>query len=182
MIALDSERLNKWLTQFANIGVLVGLAVLIFEIRQNNELTMAQIEQSRSESYLNWQEQKVLNDHYAPLIAKVEQLVASQKFDEPYSQLGALDRQSRSAKVLELLDPIDRVRLEGFITRDYWDYENLYFQYKRGLVSESYWEDRIVPGVIDNAPRWKAAMGDDRLPSGRPAFNAEVERLLRADE
>ncbi len=49
---MNSERLNTWLTLLANFGVIVGLGVLIYEVRQNNELTLAEIEQSRSEALL----------------------------------------------------------------------------------------------------------------------------------
>jgi hypothetical protein len=34
---LDSDKLNRWLTLGANLGVVVGLVFLAIEIRQNNE-------------------------------------------------------------------------------------------------------------------------------------------------
>ena len=34
---MNSDRLNKWLTLIANIGVLVGLVVLVYEVRQNTQ-------------------------------------------------------------------------------------------------------------------------------------------------
>ncbi len=34
---MDSDRLNKWLTLGANLGVLVGIIFLAVELRQNNE-------------------------------------------------------------------------------------------------------------------------------------------------
>lgn len=39
---MDSDKINKWLTLGANIGILVGLALVIFEIRQNSELLRLQ--------------------------------------------------------------------------------------------------------------------------------------------
>lgn len=39
---MDVDRLNKWLTLLANIGVVAGIVFLAFEIRQNNELLLAQ--------------------------------------------------------------------------------------------------------------------------------------------
>jgi hypothetical protein len=180
---LDSNRLSGWLTALANFGVLLGLAVLIFEIRQNNELTMAQIEQSRSEAFLNWRQEEVLNDHLAPLIARFDQLALETYGHSLYYTLGQMDpaeRQEETASILDKLEPVDRVRFENYLQRSYWDYENVYFQYKRGLVSEAYWTERIVPAIIANAPDWKASNGGV-LNTGRIEFNLEVERLLSAE-
>jgi hypothetical protein len=47
---LDTDRLNRWLTLGANIGVLIGIAFLAIEIRQNAEMIRAQITQSRAET------------------------------------------------------------------------------------------------------------------------------------
>ena len=143
---------------------------------------MAQMEQSRSEAFLGWRQEEVLNDHLAPLIAKVDQLEREMyshstffdgRVDDPVEQ------QEMTASILDKLDPVDRVRFEGYLLRSYWDYENVYFQYKRGLVSESYWRERIVPAIVGNAPDWKAANGG-ALSVGRIEFNLEVERLLSA--
>ena len=176
---MDSDRLNKWLTPLANIGVLVGLAVLIFEIRQNNELTLAQIEQIRSESLLEWRQEQALNDHLAPVIAKGRQFI-SEFSDKPINEMGALEKQQAFAKSLEMFDPVERVRAEALLFRSFWDFETLYFQYKRGLVSESYWNERIVPGIIQDAPQWKAVTGGRLL--GRKEFRDEVERILSTAE
>ena len=177
---MDSGRLNFWLTSLANMGVLVGLAVLIMEIRQNNELTMAQIEQMRSEAFLSWRQEVALNDHLAPLLAKVNQLV-SDMYGGPDDSVDAEGIQVWTANILDVLEPVDQIRLASYISRSYWDYENMYFQYQRGLVSEDYWSERIVPAIIGDAPEWKGVNGG-RLPGGRKEFNDEVERLLSADK
>ena len=44
----DADRLNRWLTLGANIGVLLGLIVLIVEVRQNAALTRAAMEQQKN--------------------------------------------------------------------------------------------------------------------------------------
>jgi hypothetical protein len=164
----------------ANIGVLVGLAVLIMEIRQNNELTMAQIEQTRSDAFVSWGQEVVLNDHLAPLLAKADQLVIDM-YGEPDDSVDAAEIQEWTANILDVLEPVDQIRLTSFVSRSYWDYENVYFQYQRGLVSEDYWSERVVPAIITYAPQWKGVNGGS-LPVGRNEFNDEVERLLSADE
>ncbi len=44
-----AERLNRWLTLGANLGVVLGLFILIAEVRQNAALTRAQMETSRND-------------------------------------------------------------------------------------------------------------------------------------
>jgi len=166
------------MTHLANIGVLAGLVVLVVEIRQNNELVMAQIEQSRSEQYVAWHEQTVTSDYIAPLQARIRQL-RSEYPSGMDDDVGAEELEKRVATVLGGLDPVDRIRAEALTTRAYWEFEGLYFQYRRGLFSESYWNERIAPSIVRNAPVWKGASGGS-LPAGRPEFNEEVERLLKS--
>jgi hypothetical protein len=177
---LESDLLNKWLTAISNIGVLLGLAVLIYEVRQTNELTMAQIEQSRSESNLEWLRAGATDDYLAPLRAKLNQL-GGEYSDTPYDQLGAVERQEQATYVLKQLDPIELVRVRSMLGATYWDWENLFFQYQRGLVSDAYWNERIVPSIIREAPRFKAAFGG-ALPTGRKEFNEEIERILSTSD
>jgi hypothetical protein len=40
---MDNDKLNRWLRLGANIGVLVGIALLIYELNQNRELMRAQV-------------------------------------------------------------------------------------------------------------------------------------------
>jgi hypothetical protein len=49
MITSESDRLNRWLTLGANLGVIVGLLILIVEVRQNADLTRAQMETGRND-------------------------------------------------------------------------------------------------------------------------------------
>ncbi|MBU1188311.1 MAG: ketosteroid isomerase family protein [Gammaproteobacteria bacterium] len=44
----QADRLNRWLTLGANLGVIVGLLILIVEVRQNADLTRAQMESGRN--------------------------------------------------------------------------------------------------------------------------------------
>ena len=43
---MDSDQLNRWITLAANLGVLVGVFLLIVELRQNTESTELQAAQS----------------------------------------------------------------------------------------------------------------------------------------
>jgi hypothetical protein len=48
-VSTHAERLNRWLTLGANIGVLLGLLVLIVEVRQNAALSRASMEQNKND-------------------------------------------------------------------------------------------------------------------------------------
>ena len=45
---IKSEILNRWLTLGGNLGILVGLILLVYEMRQNSDLMRAQISMERS--------------------------------------------------------------------------------------------------------------------------------------
>lgn len=62
---MTAEKLNRWLTLGANLGVVVGLALLIVEIRQNTEMMEAQMHQSRTEAAMS-EQQSVYNSAYIP--------------------------------------------------------------------------------------------------------------------
>lgn len=40
---MDKERIGNWLTLAANLGVVVGIAFLVLEIRQNSDIATAQV-------------------------------------------------------------------------------------------------------------------------------------------
>ena len=45
---MDTDKFNRWLTLTANLGILIGLVLLIVEIQQNTDLMRAQISMERS--------------------------------------------------------------------------------------------------------------------------------------
>ena len=48
---MDSDRLNRWLSLGANVGVLVGIIFLAAEIRQNSNLARLQFSDERVVSF-----------------------------------------------------------------------------------------------------------------------------------
>jgi hypothetical protein len=45
---MNNDRLNRWLSVGANFGVLIGLILLVYEVRQNSDLMRAQISMERT--------------------------------------------------------------------------------------------------------------------------------------
>lgn len=64
---MKSDRINKWLTLVANIGVIFGLILVALELQQNSELMRVQINQARADSAMVSAEHS-FNSPYLPAI------------------------------------------------------------------------------------------------------------------
>ena len=67
---MNSERINKWLTLLANLGVLVGIIFLAVEVRQSNRIAIAASEISVRDQFSSINEQVLANDDVAKLLVK----------------------------------------------------------------------------------------------------------------
>ena len=65
---MKAEKLNSWLTLGANVGVVIGLVLLVIQIDQNTNMMQAQMNQSRTDTALVVQ-YAVANSDYIPAIA-----------------------------------------------------------------------------------------------------------------
>ena len=68
---MSSDNLNRWLTLGANLGVLIGLIVLIYEVRQNTAMMEAQINQQRTDTALSEQQSNYNSDYMPGIRLKV---------------------------------------------------------------------------------------------------------------
>ena len=137
------------------------------------------MEQARSDGLREWRQEWATNDHLAPLFVKFESILKKKGTSlNPTAGLDVHERQAVVSAALDELDPVERHRLQFAVISEYWDYENLYAQYKRGQITEEYWRDRGVGGVLNRAPLGKAIVSRG-LPGGRQSFNDEIERLLK---
>lgn len=68
---MDNEKLNSWLSLGANIGVVVGLILLIIEINQNTAMMQSQIHQSRTDTALSEQQANYNSDYMPDIIVKI---------------------------------------------------------------------------------------------------------------
>ena len=81
----------------ANTGVLIGLILLVVEIRQSNLLALADIEQTRSDSLLQWRREWVTNDHIVPMLLERRSFLSM----EEYSSLDVAERQAAVENMLD---------------------------------------------------------------------------------
>ena len=67
---MDFDKLNKWLSLFANVGVLAGIIFLAVEIGQNTEtIRLTEIQANRLNSANNFREASE-SDHIPPILMK----------------------------------------------------------------------------------------------------------------
>lgn len=67
---MDTDRLNRWLTLIANIGVIVGIVFLALEIQQANRIAIASTEIGVRNSWLQLNESIYTNSEVAELWIK----------------------------------------------------------------------------------------------------------------
>jgi len=70
---MDSDQLNKWLSLLANLGVVVGLAVLIIEIDQTNKLAEAEAVQRRSDQINEALKGYALSEYLPDIVVKYQE-------------------------------------------------------------------------------------------------------------
>jgi hypothetical protein len=80
---MDTDRLNKWVILGANIGVLVGIILLIFEIDQNRQAIRAQTRNDIAQGAISVISLTIENPHLADILVRSnrgEELSASEKY------------------------------------------------------------------------------------------------------
>jgi len=110
----DSDRLNRWLTLGANLGVLLGIIFLAVELNQNTLQTRLQTSNSFHDTFANVELAIATNNDL------IETLVKSQKGEDL--------SEAEQLRVLVLY----RAILRG--------YQNAYYQALSGVLEPQIWE------------------------------------------
>ena len=149
---MNLDRMSQGVQLAANVGVILSIMFLAYQIGEQRELMKAQTRTAIS--------------------SEIVGLLVSEATDE---DLLSAERRSNDG---EELSPDDRFRLDR-ISRAYFRYwENAHYQYRNGLYDETEfagareaWKYRLSrPGV--------AAIWCDSVEVYSPEFVAEIERLL----
>ena len=156
---MNADSINKWLTLVANIGVVIGLMLLLIELDQNSDLVRAQIHQARSDSWIGMKLMHADSEFLAPAIQKV-------------ADAGGMDNPA----ALDQLTSVEIRRIKNWYWAIIGDYDNLFYQYQQGYLDEDYYQSRIVPSIMNNIPAWKK-LGIFEEPM-RHSFRAEIDRML----
>ena len=115
---MDADRLNKWVILGANIGVLVGIVLLIFEIDQNRQAIRAQTRNDIAQGAIGVISLSIENPHLADI------LVRSNRGEE-LSESDKYMLNSRSETIFR-----------------YW--ENVNYQYRLGTYDEGEYSRHMV--------------------------------------
>ncbi len=160
----SADRVNQWLTLGANMGVLIGLILLIVELNQNSDLLRAQIHQARSDNFESFGVEFADTELLLPAMVK-------------FSEAGG----PRDVSALDQLDPIERARVVRYYRARLAGYDNLYYQYRNGFLDEDFYSVRVVNTVRFLTPIWEE-IGALRLGAENPrvtkSFAAEIERIM----
>lgn len=70
---MDSNDVNKWLVLAANIGVLIGIALVVYEIRQNSDLMRVQISQARADAAMESNQQTFESAYIPTILVTIQQ-------------------------------------------------------------------------------------------------------------
>jgi len=70
---MGSDKLNKWLSLLANLGVVAGLAILIVEINQTNNLAEAEAAQRRSDQIMQAKKEYALSEYIPEITTKYQE-------------------------------------------------------------------------------------------------------------
>ncbi len=154
---MNADRVNRWLTLGANVGVVIGLILLLIEIDQNNDLARAQIHQTRADSWGNFRLTLGDSEHL---------LSAWMKFQDAGGP--------EDPDAIDKLDNLEKSRVRQLLLHRYSDYDNLYYLYKQSYLDEEYYVHRVVPSIKRLAPSWRsfALTGPTR-----PSFVEEINRI-----
>jgi len=117
---MNAEKLNNWLGLGANIGVLIGILLLVYELNQNREMTAAQIRNEATASRVNIALSRASNGDLADIIY-------------------------RGMVLGEELSPVERSRYETWSGANFRDWENLSYQHRMGLLDSD--EYSAIRGV-----------------------------------
>lgn len=151
------DRINRWMMLAANIGVLLGIIFLVFELRQN---TLA----SRTAAASNFQD----------TFSEVELFIAQ---DAAFAELLEAGRNG------EDLSGADGLRLTVFYGNVLRTWQNAYYQYRAGTLHADLWrgsQSRLA--TIMSQDRGLVAYWLNNQSQYTPAFNAMVAQAIETTE
>jgi hypothetical protein len=118
---LSSDRMNRWLTLGANLGVLVGIVLILIELNQNADLMRAQMTQARGDSVVQTYRDLMVSDGWLEIRAKQRSAGSTKEW-------------------VESLSPTEYERVWYRVLVDYHDLRTQFFQYQSGFLDAHIWE------------------------------------------
>jgi hypothetical protein len=118
---MDADKVNRWLTLGANVGVLIGIILILLELNQNAELMRAQMTQARGDNVIQTYRELMISDGWLEIRAK--------------------QRAAKSIREwIESLTPTEYERVWYRHLIEFHDLRTQFFQYKSGYLDPRIWE------------------------------------------
>ena len=129
------ERINNWLTLLGNLGIIISIIFLAYQISEANRVSNAQAYQSRAQMGAEIFWTLADSDHIGPIMDKV--------YDDTGPKIDAVDR----------LEPAEQFRLLMFERAAITLYENNLYQCQQGFLEPEFCEAvRLI--VVQRTPYW----------------------------
>jgi hypothetical protein len=141
------ETANRWVSLLANFGVLVGIAVLAVEIRQNTIALKAGAYQARSDALHDLSMRVAESEVLATLEANL--LVRRTDCPDFEENCDLIDD-----AYFQSLSSTERQQFKRYLTAHYFRLENLVFQYGQGVLTDEYHDKAVVPTIRYYIPLW----------------------------
>lgn len=126
---MASDKLNKWLTLLANFGVVTGLALLIFEIRQTQHLAETEASVRRLNQMQEAQTNLAMSESLPSIIVRAQ------------------------SEGLQSLPADERIRLQSWETSVSLRMQSQYIQFVQGYLDQKT-ADRIVRAAVERLALW----------------------------
>ena len=156
---MNSENINKWLSLCANVGVVIGLLLLIYELDQNSDLIRSEIHQMRADAQVAILENRADAEFLVPALEKLRNAGG-------FRDMSAMDE----------LNEVEAARVKWYLRSRFTDYDNMFYQYQQGYLDEEAYQASVVSGIKLFGPWWRKH--GDLGPNRRPSFVAEIDRVL----
>ncbi len=115
---MNTDRLNQWLSLGANIGVLIGIILLVIELGQNQDMMRSQIRNELSRGVYDLMSLTAGNKDMADAVARASS-------GEELTPTDAVMLRTRNEAILR-----------------YW--ENAHYQYRQGMYEEDEFSSHLI--------------------------------------
>jgi hypothetical protein len=150
---LNTDHVNKWLNLGANLAVLIGIALLVFELKQNRQIVRAQTRAEISSELTNLLSQVAGDPQLANLIRRADN-------GDDLTPDEAKQYAHRSAAMFRY-------------------FENVHYQFRQGLYDESeYFAHKGAWSVFFANSKTAAMNWCDYREMVSPEFRAEIDSLM----
>ena len=127
---MDSAKVNSWLALLANLGVVVGLALLIYEVRESQKLAETEATVGRLNQMQVARLEFAMNEFLIPIKVKAK------------------------TEGVQSLSSVELVRLQEWESSVRLRMRSQYIQYAQGYIDQST-ADGIVNAAAGDLPYWE---------------------------